>query len=108
MPTNLSVRISDEQRAGLQSLADSLTGGNVSALIQAIADGKIPLAKTDQQQEIDQLWAEVQQLRTSLVANHREWVECCERMDRQDEEIRRIKTQALSGFGPSAHSVPSP
>jgi predicted transcriptional regulator len=91
MPTNLSVRISDEQRAGLQSLADGLTGGNVSALIQSIADGEIPLAKTDQQQEIDRLWAEVQQLRTSLIANQRQWVECCERMDRQWEAIVELR-----------------
>jgi predicted transcriptional regulator len=82
---NLNTRLSDEQKNRLQFLADDLTGGNVSALIQAIADGVIPLADTNQ------LWAEVQQLRTSLIANQRQWVECCERMDRQDEEMRKLR-----------------
>lgn len=81
----LNIRISDEQKGRIQSIADDLTGGNVSALIQAIADGVIPLASTGQ------LWAEVQRLRTSLIANQRQWVEAQERMDRQWEAIVELR-----------------
>lgn len=86
----LNVRLTNQQRENLQALADEYSRGNVSALIKAIADGRIKLAQTDQQQ-VGQLWAEVQRLRTSLIANQRQWVEAQERMDRQWKAIAEIR-----------------